>query len=77
MNDIKNHIKITDGIPFFSEDRYWGKAPKEELEKAIKILEEKGWKYFNANYQGKFDFTFEENCADWRFNIPVDKNFVV
>jgi len=33
MNDIKNYIKIVDGIPFFSKDHYWGKATKEELEK--------------------------------------------
>jgi len=77
MNDIKNYTKIVDGIPFFSKDCYWGKTPKKELEKAIKVLEEKGWEYFNANYQNKFDFTFEENRADWRFNIPINKNFVV
>jgi len=77
MNDIKNYIKIVDGIPFFSKDHYWGKATKEELEKALKVLEDEGWDAFNANYQSKFDFTFEENHADWRFNIPIDKNFIV
>lgn len=69
--------KIIEGIPLFSEDRYWGKAPKEELETALKILEEKGWDEFRVRYHKEFDFTFEENRADWRFVIPVLKDFQV
>lgn len=67
--------KVVDGIAFFSEDRYWGKAPKETLEEALLVLEQKGWDEFNARYRGKFDFTFEENRADFRFAIPVTREF--
>lgn len=72
-----NHIKIVDDIPFFAEDRYWGKATQEELEKALAIIEEKGWDEFKTLYQGKFDFTFEENRADWRFDIPINKDSII
>lgn len=77
MDSNRNHIKIVEGIPFFSEDCYWGKTPKEELEAALKVLERKGWDEFKARYDRKFDFTFEENRADWRFIIPVSKDFQV
>lgn len=76
MTNTKNQ-KIVDGIPFFSEDRYWGKAPKEELERALALIEERGWDVFKERYQGAFDFTFEENRADWRFVIPLTKSSVV
>ena len=75
-----NHLtykKTLEGIPFFSEDRYWGKARKEDLEKALRVIEEKGWDEFKAIYGGKFDFTFEYNRADWRFPVPLSKNSVV
>jgi len=77
MIDHKKPIKTIDNISFFSEDRYWGKAPKEELEKALRVLEEKGWNEFKELYKDRFDFTFEENRADWRFVVPVSKNFRV
>src|SRR3989344_2203517 len=72
-----NPIKIVDGIPFFSDDQYWGKSPKEELETALRLIEEKGWEEFRANYHRKFDHTFEENRADWRFVAPISKDFEV
>ncbi|MDO8729521.1 MAG: class I SAM-dependent methyltransferase [bacterium] len=77
MDSNKNYAKIVESIPFFSEDRYWGKAPKEELEKAIQYIEEKGWDEFKAHYPNKFDLTFEENRADWRFVVPLPKDFSV
>ncbi|MDP3763189.1 MAG: methyltransferase domain-containing protein [bacterium] len=77
MDSNRNYIKIVEGIPFFSEDRYWGKAPKEELEGAIKVIEEEGWDEFKARYKNTFDQTFEENRADWRFVVPISKDFSV
>jgi len=71
---IATDFKSKEGIPIFTEDRYWGKSSKEELEKALRVLEEKGWDEFKIRYQGKFDFTFEENRADWRFPIPISKD---
>lgn len=74
---MRDYIKVVEGIPFFSEDRYWGKAPKEELEGAIKVIEEDGWDEFKARYRNKFDQTFEENRADWRFVVPISEDFRV
>ncbi len=71
----KQPIKTIDGIPFYSEDRYWGKAPKGELETAVKFLENKGWEAFRKVFGHKFDQTFEENRADFRFVIPLPKDF--
>jgi len=70
-------FKSKDGIPIFTKDRYWGKSPKEELEKALRVLEEKGWDEFKTHFQGKFDVTFEENRADWRFPVPISKDSLV
>lgn len=73
----QQYKKIVEGIPHLSEDRYWGKAPKEELEKALQVLEEKGWQEFEKQFSKKFDFTFEENRADFRFMIPVTKQSII
>lgn len=64
-------------IPILTKDRYWGKNTAEELEEALYVIDEQGWDEFYSQYKSKFDFTFEENRADWRFNIPIDKNFVI
>ena len=78
MNNLKNNaIKTVSGIPFFSEDRYWGKAPREVVEKAISVLEEKGFKAFDKEYRGKLDYTLEENRADWRFPIELSRKHTV
>jgi len=66
-----------EGIPILTKDRYWGKNTAEELEKALRIIDKQGWDEFYSQYKNKFDFTFEENRADWRFNIPIDKNSVI
>ena len=75
MNTIKAPFKTVEGISFFSEDRYWGKASKTELESALEFLGEKGWEEFRARYKNKFDMTFEENRADWRFVVPLPEKF--
>ena len=76
MNET-HYRKVLDGIPFFCEDRYWGKTPKEKLERALKVLDERGWEAFKKEFEGKFDFTFEENRADWRFPILLSKSSTV
>ena len=70
-------MKEKEGIPLLTEDRYWGKSPKEELENALAVIEGKGWEEFARIYKNKFDFTFEENRADWRFPIPITRRFSV
>ncbi len=73
----KSKVKTIDGIPMYAPSRYWGKSAQKELEQALSLIDENGWEEFKEQYKGKFDFTFEENRADWRFNIPVTKRFKV
>lgn len=69
--------KVVDGIPFFSPNRYWGKSSEEELEHALRVLDEQGWEVFRERFESKFDYTFEENRADWRFPIPLSRASIV
>lgn len=77
MINNKKPIKTVDEIPFFSEDRYWGKSSKEELAEALTVIENQGWAEFKTRYQDKFDATFEENRADWHFVLSITKDFFV
>ncbi|MEK7614400.1 MAG: methyltransferase domain-containing protein [Patescibacteria group bacterium] len=61
----------------FAKNRYWGKIPEAELEKAIDVIDREGWIVFADKYKSKLDFTTEENRADWRFFVPLDRNSVV
>jgi len=70
-------MEVRENIPIFSEDRYWGKSPESVLKRGLRIIEKKGWEEFNKRFCGKLDFTDDESRADWRFNIPITKDFVV
>ena len=74
---IRPPLGLEDGIPVFSADLYWGKAPAKVLEQALKMIDSSGWKAFDAEYKGRFDFTYDETRADWRFPIEIDKDSVV
>ncbi len=69
--------KTVDGIPFFSENRYWGKGSEEELAAALDVLAREGIEVFAERYRGRFDFTLDENRADWRFPVPLSKRSTV
>jgi len=73
----KKPIAVEEGIYLYSKDRYWGKATPEKMKEALGFINSKGWTAFKNKFKGEFDFTFDENRADWRFNMPIDKNSVV
>lgn len=80
MKDIFLCEKIRgmeDGVPLYTKDKYWGKAPASELAAALKTIDGAGWEEFFNRYRNKFDFTFDEDRADWRFNVPLGKDSVV
>lgn len=77
MKLTRNPDKTEDTIPLFAKDVYWGKLSKESMQKAIKIIDTFGWNKFNKEYEGKFDFSYSEDYADWHFNIPISKNSVI
>lgn len=64
-------------VPAYTENKYWGKAPEAELEKALAVIDAEGWDAFEARYHGTFDFTTQENRADWRFFTPLSRESVV
>lgn len=66
-----------DGVPLYSKDTYWGKAPASELAAALEVIDGTGWEEFGKRYRNKFDFTLDEDRADWRFNIPLGRDSVV
>lgn len=79
FEDTAHYNTVNDGqkIKEFTADRYWGKIPECELEKALGIIDTEGWDSFAAKYKDRLDFTTEENRADWRFLVPLDRNSVV
>jgi len=77
MNLTRKPDSKEDEIPLFTKDIYWGKLSKKDMQEAIKVIDTLGWDEFDKKYKGKLDFSFEEDRADWRFNIPINKNSVV
>jgi len=63
-------------IPIFSPDVYWGKVPEQELKDATNLISEKGFGAFDAAMQKKFDFSYDEDRADWRFYMPLGSQSV-
>lgn len=68
---------MSEEIPVHTENRYWGKLPEAELEKALAFIDAEGWDAFTEAFKGKFDFTTQENRADWRFFVPLTRASVV
>ncbi|MBI2673869.1 MAG: class I SAM-dependent methyltransferase [Candidatus Zambryskibacteria bacterium] len=64
-------------IKRFTKNRYWGKVPEAELEKALDVIDLEGWAVFTDKFKDRLDFTTEENRADWRFFIALDHNSIV
>src|SRR3989344_5198268 len=64
-------------IKQFAKNRYWGKIPETELEKALDLIDSKGWMAFAEKFRDRLDFTTEENRADWRFFVPLDRHSTV
>lgn len=69
--------KIVETIPVFSADTYWGKSSEHVLNQALDCIQQEGWDQFYKKFGTKFDVTQETNRADWRFNVPLNKDFVV
>ena len=57
----------------FEQDPYWAKKI-EQIEEALDVIDREGWDAFHNKFKNKLDFTTEENRADWRFFVPLDRN---
>lgn len=75
---MTNHTAAAqDGIPVYSQNRYWGKGSEAGLLEANALLRREGLAAFERRYAGRFDYTLEENRADWRFPVMLDKRSAV
>ena len=74
---ISEPIEVREGIPLFCKDRYWGKSPESVLKEGLEVIDQQGWSAFDQKFCKLLDFTNDESRADWRFNIPVTKDFIV
>lgn len=75
--DEYNTVNDVQKIKEFTANRYWGKIPEADLEKALELIDVEGWDSFANKFKDRLDFTTEENRADWRFLVPLDRNSVV
>lgn len=62
-------------------DAYWGEISKEKMGEYLELIENKGFSYFKnkllAEDRNFYDFIFSETRADWRFYLPIQKNWKV
>lgn len=66
-------IPTVDGVPVFTNDKYWGKVSEDELKQVIEVIDKKGFESLDDQLQKRFDYTGHEDRADWRFFIPITK----
>jgi SAM-dependent methyltransferase len=70
-----------DGVPIFTEPRYWGEISLEEMKKVLSFAETRDLdevkSFLQANYPGAFRYSFDIGRADWRFYVPMEKTWRV
>jgi ubiquinone/menaquinone biosynthesis C-methylase UbiE len=76
-NVCKRKNLVENDIPIFSDDKYWGKVSENELKDIISIIDKEGFRAFDVSLQKKFDFTYNEDRADWRVYVPLAKDSVI
>jgi len=81
LNRMAVGPKLNENIPVLTQDQYWGEVSKDEMEKILALIEKKGFEWFKKelfNQDRKFyDFIFSPVRADWRFCLPVEKDWRV
>lgn len=79
--ECSNRWPIKEGIGLFSESKYWGEINQEEMNKVLKVIEEKGMEegseFAKDNYDVIYRFSQDPSRADWRFYLPVNKDWKV
>lgn len=72
---------VKDGIGIFSESKYWGEINQDEMEEFLEFIEtngmEKGLERAKDKYDVVYRFSSDPSRADWRFYLPVNKNWRV
>ncbi len=64
-----------------NNDIYWGEVSKARMEEYLELIEKDGFDVFKdrlfSKDRGFYDFIFGEVRADWRFCLPVKKDWKV
>jgi ubiquinone/menaquinone biosynthesis C-methylase UbiE len=72
---------IKNKIGLFCESRYWGEVNQEEMNKILETIEsegmEKGLKLARERFDVTYRFSSDPSRADWRFYLPVNKNWKI
>ena len=62
-----------------NNDIYWGEVNKGKMEEHLKTIDEKGFFFFKEKLYSEdrsfYNFIFDEMRADWRFCLPVKKDW--
>ncbi len=66
---------------FTKNDVYWGEVNEDKMKEHLELIKKKGFFNFKkkllAEDRGFYDFIFDETRADWRFCLPVKKDWRV
>ena len=72
---------IKKGVGLFCESKYWGEVNQEEMNKVLKVIEERGMERGLELAKDKYDVVYRFSCdpsrADWRFYLPIKKDWKV
>ena len=74
-----NRWPIKDKIGLFCESRYWGEINQEEMNEILEKFKENpdNLEFIKEKYDVAYRFSCDPSRADWRFYLPVDKNWKV
>jgi SAM-dependent methyltransferase len=69
------------GVGLFCESRYWGEIKQEGMDEILESFTNKNYdeivKLIRDKYEAAYRFAFDPSRADWRFYLPIDKNWRV
>jgi ubiquinone/menaquinone biosynthesis C-methylase UbiE len=74
---------IKNGIGLFCESKYWGEIKQEEMNKILNLLSKEDGDYeeivnsIKEEYDPAYRFAFDPSRADWRFYLPVNKDWKI
>lgn len=72
---------VRNGIPRFSDDDiYWGEIPENLMDDIVNDAKRIGWqcstkRHLEKDYPSLIDYVLNETRADWRYLIPIEKEF--
>ena len=79
--ECDNKWPIKQGIGLFCKSQYWGETGQKEMNEILSVVKEKGVEKGLKMVKDKYDVVYRFSCdpsrTDWRFYLPIDKNWRV